>query len=104
MQQWLHNQRTSAKEKFSSFSLPKENEEPWRYTDLKAMKMPAMELPKGQISVKMNNAFSLKEAISSGMISENNFLFQQNDKIDAMNTASWEDGFFIKVPKISSQS
>lgn len=103
---WLSSIRSSAASKFSSMDLPKENEEPWRYTDLRMLKMPAIQLSNGQSNVKleMENAISMADAIEAGLLDQKFFDVNPKDKIEAMNTASWHDGFFIKVPKMSEQS
>ncbi len=81
--------------------MPKENEEPWRYTDLSMIKLPQNVGDKIKINVEGDSQFvkSMKETDNIINFSK---LFVPKDKIDFLHAASWKDGFVITIPRSTS--
>lgn len=110
--EWLSQRRKSAYGSYENMQMPKENEEPWRYTNIEkfdlsrfaitakdALKLtlPDELAAKGVILADMRTAFQ-----KYGQSLQSKFLFDADigkDKIMSMNTAFWHQGYFLYVPK-----
>ena len=90
--------KEEAMQKYSELSLHKENEEPWRYTDLSMIKLPQNVGDKLEINVEGDKQF-VKSVNDLETFSHFSKLFMPKDKIDFLHASSWKDGFVITVPR-----
>ncbi|MBI4163204.1 MAG: SufD family Fe-S cluster assembly protein [Candidatus Aenigmarchaeota archaeon] len=92
--------KEEAMQKYGELALPKENEEPWRYTDLRLFNLPKSSGTKVEIKIEGDTQFV--KPLNTSDIKNFSKLFVPKDKIDFLHAASWKDGFLIQVPKNKS--
>ena len=94
--------KEEAMQKYNKLSLPKENEEQWRDTDLKLFNLPKSSGTK--IEIKIEGDAQFIKPLNTDNIKNFSKLFIPRDKIDFLHAAAWKDGFLIQVPKNKSAS